>query len=90
MNIWYASVIGQCGEVSLVLRFDTVPEQNIFDFLQTVGRKSITYDNSFPGKKRSFLSIEDNNKYYVCVKPVLSRSQKLEESLKSKVVNNFF
>ena len=42
-------------------------------------------------KKRDVdLTSEDNNKDSVCDKPGISRSQQLEESLKSKVVNNFF
>ena len=35
------------------------------------------------------LTIEDNNKDYVCVKRGILNSQKLEESLKSKAVNLF-
>ena len=41
-------------------------------------------------KHNVYLTSEDNNKDYVCVKPGISRSQKLEESLKSKVFNNLF
>ena len=36
------------------------------------------------------LTSEDINKDYVCVKPGISRSQKLDESLKAKGVNNLF
>ena len=37
-----------------------------------------------------YLRSEDKNKDYVCIKPDIARSQKLEELLMSKVVNNIF
>ena len=38
------------------LGLDPVPKQTIFNFLQRIGRKPITYENVFPGKKRSLQS----------------------------------
>ena len=42
------------------------------------------------GRKNVDLTSEDNNKYSVCVQADISKIQQLEESLKSKVVNNLF
>ena len=56
MNSWYPSLIGQCYEDFLELGFDTVPKQTVFNVLRRIGRKTITYENVFPDKKRAFLS----------------------------------
>ena len=47
---------GQCDEACLELGFDTVPKQTLFNVLRRIGRKTITYENVFPVKKRSLLS----------------------------------
>ena len=52
VNNRYPDVRGQCGEACLGLRFDPVPKQKSFNFLQRIGRNPITYGNSFPMKKR--------------------------------------
>ena len=41
---------------------DPVPKQTVFNFLQRIGRKTITYENSFPLKKMVLLS-ENQVKY---------------------------
>ena len=47
--------------------------------------------NTYKRKKNNVdLTSEDNNKGYVCDKHVISRSQQLEEYLKSKVVSNLY
>ena len=38
------------------LRFDPVPEQTIFNVLQSIGRKPITYENEFPRKNMVLVS----------------------------------
>ena len=38
------------------LGIDRVPRQTIFNILRRIGRKSITYKNVFPYKKRALLS----------------------------------
>ena len=42
---------------------DPVPKQTIFNVLQRIGRKLITYDNVFPMKNRALLS--ENQVNYV-------------------------
>ena len=49
-------MIGQCDEAFLELRFDLVPKRTLFNVLQRIGRKPITYDNSFPRKNKALLS----------------------------------
>ena len=56
MNTRYPAVRGQSDEVCLELVLDPVPKQTVFKFLQRIGRKPITYDNSFPMNNRLFLS----------------------------------
>ena len=56
MNSRYPAVRGQCDEACLELRFDPFPKQKVFNVLYSIGRKPITYENSFPIKKRSLLS----------------------------------
>ena len=40
----------------LELCLDRVPEQSVFNVLQRIGRKLITYENVFPDEKRELLS----------------------------------
>ena len=47
---------GQCDVDCLELGLDRVPKQTVYNFLQRIGRKPITYDNVFPDKKSAFLS----------------------------------
>ena len=62
MNSRYTAVIGQCDETCLYLGLDPVPKETVFNVLQRIGRKLITYENSFPMKKRALLS-ESQVKY---------------------------
>ena len=55
MNSWYTYLRGQCDESCLELGLDPVPQQTVFNVLQNIGRKLITYDNSFHMKKRALL-----------------------------------
>ena len=52
VNSWHPYVRGQCGEASLELHFDPVPEQTVFNVIYIIDRNLITYDNSLPMKKR--------------------------------------
>ena len=61
VNSLYPYVRGQCGESCLELGLDPVPKKTVFNVLQSIDRNPITYDNSFPMKKRSFLSERDVN-----------------------------
>ena len=56
MNSWYPAVRGQCDEYYLELGLDIVPKKIVFNVLQRIDRKLIVYDNSFPMKKKEFLS----------------------------------
>ena len=47
---------GHFDEACLELSFDTVPKQTVFNILQIIGRKPITYKNVFPVEKSSLLS----------------------------------
>ena len=40
----------------LDLGIDRVPKQTVYNVLQKIGRKPITYENVFPDKKRALLS----------------------------------
>ena len=62
MNIRYPDVRGQWDEAFLELGLDPVPKQIVFNVLQRIGRKPITYENFFPMKKSSLLS-ERQEKY---------------------------
>ena len=62
MNSQYPYLRGQCDEACLELGLDSVHKQTVFNVLQRIVRKTITYDNSFPMKKRSLLS-ENHVKY---------------------------
>ena len=55
-SIQYPSLRRQCDEACLELRFDPVPKQTVFNVLQRIDMKSITCENVFSVKKRSFLS----------------------------------
>ena len=50
------SLRGQCDVACLELGIDRVPRQIVFNVLQRIGRKPITYKNVFPDKKRALLS----------------------------------
>ena len=56
MNSRYPDVRGQCDEYCLGLVLDPVPKQTVFNVLHRIGRKPITYENSFPIKNRALLS----------------------------------
>ena len=60
-SIQYPSLRRQCDEACLELRFDPVPKQTVFNVLQRIGRKPITYENVFPEKKRALLSSSQVN-----------------------------
>ena len=62
VNSWYPSLRGQCDEDFLVLGLDSFPKQTIFNVLQRIGRKPITYENALSRKKRVLLS-ENQVKY---------------------------
>ena len=47
---------GRWGVACLDLGIDRVPRQTIFNFLRSIGREPITYENVFPDKKRALLS----------------------------------
>ena len=55
VNSRYPTVRGQCDESCLELGFDPVPKQTVFNVLQSIGRKLITYDNAFLMEKRGLL-----------------------------------
>ena len=55
VNNRYPSLRGQCDEACLELGLDPVPKQTVFNVLQRIGRKPITYENVFPDKKRALL-----------------------------------
>ena len=67
MNTWYPYFLGQCDEYCLGLGLDPGPKQTIFNVLQRIGRKPITYENSFPIKKRALPS---ENQVY-CVEDII-------------------
>ena len=56
VNIRYPDVRGQCDDDCLGLGLYMVSKQTVFIVLQRIGRKTITYENSFPTKKREFIS----------------------------------
>ena len=56
VNSQYPYLKGQCDEACLYLGLDPVPKQTVFNVLRMIGRKPITYENSFTEKKRSLLS----------------------------------
>ena len=62
VNTWYTYLIGQCDEACLELGLELVPKQKIFNVLQKIGRKPITYKSDFPRKKRGLIS-ENQVKY---------------------------
>ena len=62
MNSRNPDMIGQSDEACLELSLDQVPKQTVFNVLQRIGRKPITYENSLPMKKMVLLS-ENQVKY---------------------------
>ena len=56
VNSRYPSLRGQCDEACLELGLDPVPKQIVFNVLRRIDRKTITYENVFPLRKRSLLS----------------------------------
>ena len=63
MNSWYLFLIGKCDEACLGLGLYPVPKQTIFHFLRRIGRKPITYENTFPMNNKALLS--ENQVNYV-------------------------
>ena len=55
VNSRYPYLRGQCDEACLELGLNTVPKQTILNVLQRIDRKTITYENAFPRKKRALL-----------------------------------
>ena len=55
VNSHYPDVRGQFDEACLELRFDPVPKQTVVNVLQRIGRKLITYENTFPTKNMVLL-----------------------------------
>ena len=62
MNRRYPDAIGQCHEACLDLVLHPVPKQTLFNVLQIICRKSITYKNDLPMNKRVLIS-ENQVKY---------------------------
>ena len=56
MNSRYSAVRGQCAESCLELGLDTVPNQTLFNVLQRIDRKPLTYDNAFYMKNMELVS----------------------------------
>ena len=56
VNIWYPSLREKCDEACLELGLDPVPKETIFNVLQRICRKPITYENAFPMKNNTLLS----------------------------------
>ena len=56
VNSWYPYLRGQCDEACLELGLYPVPKQTIFNVLQRIGRKPITYENDFPMNNMALLS----------------------------------
>ena len=95
VNSRYPAVRVQCDEACLQLRFDPVPKQTVFNFLQRIGRKLITYENTFPRKNKALLS-ESQVKYmeYIIVtrdtaNPGVSRGQVIQFILYIGQANSF-
>ena len=63
MNSRYPYLRGQCDQACLELGLDPVLKQTIFNFLQRIGRNPVTYENTFPTKKRELIS--ENQSMYV-------------------------
>ena len=55
-NSRYPYSRGQCDVAWLELGLNPVPKQTISNVLHHIGRKPITYDNTFPMKNRALLS----------------------------------
>ena len=95
MNIWYPYLRRQCGESCLELGLDPVPKQTIFNVLQRIGRKAITYENAFPMKKRALLSenqvkyVEDSIVKRDTANPGISRKEAIQVISKLVQVESF-
>ena len=62
---------GQCDEACFELGLDTVTKQTVFNGLQKIGRKPITYENDLPIKNREGIYIIKSGKLcggYYCQK----------------------
>ena len=55
-NSWYPYLRVQYDEACLELGLYPVPKQTIFNVLQRIGRKPITYENDFPMNNMALLS----------------------------------
>ena len=55
-------MIGQCDEACLELGLVKVTKQTVFNVLQKIGRKPITYENALPMKKREGVYIIKSGK----------------------------
>ena len=62
VNSRYPYLRGKCDEACLVLGLDTYTKQTIFNLLQRIGMKTITYENALPMKNMALLS-ENQVKY---------------------------
>ena len=56
VNSWYPYFRGKCVEACLELGLYLVPKQTIFNFLQNIVRKPITYKNAFLVNNRALPS----------------------------------
>ena len=56
MNSRYPYLRGKFDESCLELGLDIFTKQKIFNVLQRIGRKPITYENAFPTKNKALLS----------------------------------
>ena len=56
VNSQYPYLRGQCDEACLELGLYPISKQIVFNVLQRIGRKLITYKNAFPMKNRALLS----------------------------------
>ena len=63
VNSRYPYLRGQCDEACSELCFDPVTKQTLFNVLQRIVRKTITYENFFPMKNMALIS--ENQVNYV-------------------------
>ena len=54
-NSRYPAVIGECDETCVELGKYPVPKKTVFNVLQRIDRKPITYENAFPMKKGALI-----------------------------------
>ena len=62
LNSWYAYLRDQCDEGFGGVGLNPVHKQTIFNVLQRIGSKPVTYKNAFPMKKKTLL-LENQVKY---------------------------